>query len=223
MFDSRHYCSLPSSTQRSPRPARGLGFAGLILGISLGATLGISNPAWGNPAAIDPDVMTDALPPLTPDPLTPNPLTPPLPDTPAPDSPAAVAPNPTISHLVIRLGERRVYAHQGDTVLHSYPIAVGRQGWETPTGEFAIFQMLENPAWEHPWNGTVIPPGPDNPLGDRWIGFWSDGTNVIGFHGTPAEELVGQAVSHGCIRMKNNDVRALFEQVTVGTPVRVQP
>lgn len=138
----------------------------------------------------------------------------------AEDSAAAV---PRISHLEIRLGDRRVYAYDAETLLYSYPIAVGKSGWETPTGDFAVFQMIENPAWEHPWNGSVIPPGPGNPLGDRWIGFWSDGTNAIGFHGTPAEELVGQAVSHGCIRMKNNDVRALFEKVTVGTPVYVRP
>ncbi|MGA1263866.1 MAG: L,D-transpeptidase [Prochlorothrix sp.] len=138
----------------------------------------------------------------------------------AEDSAAAV---PTISHLEIRLGDRRVYAYDAENLLYSYPIAVGKSGWETPTGDFAVFQMIENPAWEHPWNGTVVPPGPGNPLGDRWIGFWSDGTNAIGFHGTPAEELVGQAVSHGCIRMKNNDVRALFEKVTVGTPVFVRP
>lgn len=100
---------------------------------------------------------------------------------------------------------------------------MGKEGWETPTGEFSIFQMLKDPEGEHPWNGTVIPAGPDNPLGDRWIGFWSDGTNVIGFHGTPAEELARQAVYHGCIRMKNNDVRALFGQVALGTPAWVQP
>lgn len=145
-----------------------------------------------------------------------------------------IAPQPTlddpdqylpqgVSQLIIRLGERRVYVYSADEVQTSYPIAVGKSGWETPTGRFEIIQMIRDPAWEHPWNGTVVPPGPNNPLGDRWIGFWSDGINYIGFHGTPAEELVGQAVSHGCIRMRNADVRTLFELVSLGTPVIVEP
>ncbi len=123
--------------------------------------------------------------------------------------------------LVIKLGERKVYVYQGEEEIINYPIAIGKQGWETPKGDFEVIQMLKNPSWEHPWNGTIIPPGPENPLGDRWIGFWTDGVNFIGFHGTPAEQLVGQAVSHGCIRMLNDDVRNLFTKVAVGTPVTV--
>ncbi|WP_448572469.1 L,D-transpeptidase, partial [Trichothermofontia sp.] len=68
----------------------------------------------------------------------------------------------------------------------------------------------------------VIPPGPDNPLGPRWIGFWTDGKNFIGFHGTPNESLIGQAVSHGCVRMRNQDIQALYAQVEMGTPVVVE-
>lgn len=124
--------------------------------------------------------------------------------------------------LVIRLAQRRVYVHEGDKLLVSYPIAVGRDGWETPKGEFKVFQMIQDPSWQHPWTGSIVPPGPDNPLGRRWIGFWTDGTNAIGFHGTPNESLVGQAVSHGCIRMKNKDVETLFAMVGNGTTVVVE-
>lgn len=124
--------------------------------------------------------------------------------------------------LVIRLDQRRVYVYEGETTLVSYPIAVGRRGWETPKGEFEVFQMIEDPSWQHPWNGSIVPPGPDNPLGRRWIGFWTDGVNAIGFHGTPNESLVGQAVSHGCIRMKNADVQNLFAMVGNGTTVTVE-
>lgn len=125
--------------------------------------------------------------------------------------------------LVIRLSDRRVYLYRHGELQTSYPIAIGRTGWDTPTGRFAVRQMVIDPAWKHPWTGEVVPPGVDNPLGVRWIGFWSDGTNAIGFHGTPDESLIGQAVSHGCVRMRNADVVALFEQVSVGTPVVVQP
>ncbi|MGB3189947.1 MAG: L,D-transpeptidase [Limnoraphis sp.] len=125
--------------------------------------------------------------------------------------------------LIIRLSDRRVYVYRQDQLLTSYPIAVGRDGWETPTGQYQVIQKIQEPAWEHPFTGEIIPPGPDNPLGMRWIGFWTDGTNYIGFHGTPNEDTVGQAASHGCIRMLNQDVQLLFEKVTIGTPVIVKP
>jgi L,D-transpeptidase ErfK/SrfK len=126
-------------------------------------------------------------------------------------------------NLKIRLRERRVYLYRGDRIQTSYPIAIGRKGWETPTGTFKVLHMERNPAWEHPLTGQVIGPGSNNPLGARWIGFWTDGKNFIGFHGTPNERLVGQAVSHGCIRMRNRDIEALYELVTVGTSVTVLP
>lgn len=133
-------------------------------------------------------------------------------------------PNPVAdTHLVISLGDRRVYVYDQDQVKTSFPIAIGRGGWETPTGEFQVMQMIRDPRWEHPFTGVIVPAGGTNPLGSRWIGFWSDGTNTIGFHGTPNESSVGQAVSHGCVRMYNRDVQALFEMVAVGTPVTVRP
>ncbi len=126
-------------------------------------------------------------------------------------------------HLVIKLSDRHVYVYQKDQVINVYPVAIGKAGWETPTGDFIILNKIINPTWQHPLTGKIIPPGADNPLGSRWIGFWTDGTNFIGFHGTPEEELIGQAVSHGCVRMRNQDVQALFEQVELGTTVTVEP
>lgn len=125
--------------------------------------------------------------------------------------------------LVIKLSQRRVFVYQNNQLKVSYPIAVGKAGWETPTGHYKVIDMQRNPAWQHPLNGKVIPPGPDNPLGERWIAFWTDGRDFIGFHGTPEEQLVGQAVSHGCIRMRNKDVLVLYSLVKIGTPVTVEP
>ncbi|MGB3535452.1 MAG: L,D-transpeptidase [Microcoleaceae cyanobacterium] len=125
--------------------------------------------------------------------------------------------------LVLRLSERRVYVYQNQQLIVSYPVAIGRSGWETPTGEYQVIQKISHPIWQHPFTGEVVPPGPENPLGVRWIGFWTDGTNYIGFHGTPNEETVGQAISHGCVRMFSQDVLALFEKVQLGTPVIVEP
>jgi L,D-transpeptidase ErfK/SrfK len=126
------------------------------------------------------------------------------------------------NNLVVDLGDRRVYVYQGKRLKTSYPLAVGKNGWETPTGSFQVVEMQENPPWLHPITKEVVPPGPDNPLGKRWIGFWTDGQTHIGFHGTNQEEYIGQAVSHGCLRMRNQDVVALFDQVQEGTPVAVR-
>jgi lipoprotein-anchoring transpeptidase ErfK/SrfK len=124
--------------------------------------------------------------------------------------------------LKIVLSQRQVILYRGKTKIKSYPIAVGRPGWETPIGNFQVLNMTKNPTWLHPFTGESIPGGsPKNPLGRYWIGFWTNGTNWIGFHGTPNPESVGKAASHGCIRMYNNDVQELFEQVSVGTPVTV--
>lgn len=125
--------------------------------------------------------------------------------------------------IVLRLGERRVYLYRGEQEIASYPVAIGKPGWETPTGTFEVIAMIENPAWQNPWTGEVRPPGPDSALGLRWIGFWSNGKDTIGFHGTPTVESIGYAASHGCVRMHNEDVVALFNQVEMGTIVVVEP
>jgi len=132
-------------------------------------------------------------------------------------------PQETEIRLVLKLSERRVYVYRGDQMQANYPVAVGKRGWETPTGTFAVIQMDVNPIWQSPWTNQVSTPGPNSPLGVRWIGFWTDGTDHIGFHGTPTLSSIGKAASHGCVRMRNEDVVALFEQVQVGTPVIVEP
>jgi L,D-transpeptidase ErfK/SrfK len=126
-------------------------------------------------------------------------------------------------YLLLKLSERTLYLYDHQNLVKSYPVAVGRTGWETPTGRFSIFEMQQNPAWQHPFTGEVVPPGGNNPLGQRWLGFWSDGTNSIGFHGTPQESSIGQAISHGCVRLRNQDVVELYEKVALGTPVYVVP
>lgn len=124
--------------------------------------------------------------------------------------------------LVVDLSDRKVSLYKGKQLKVSYPIAVGQEGWETPTGKFKVMEMQRDPKWLHPITKEVVLPGPDNPLGKRWIGFWSDGKTHLGFHGTNQEELIGQAVSHGCLRMRNKDVIALFNQVSMGTSVTVR-
>ena len=125
-------------------------------------------------------------------------------------------------HLRVDLSDRRVSLYRSDRKLASYPIAVGQRGWETPLGAYQVIEMQRYPVWRHPLTNEIVPQGRDNPLGSRWIGFWDDGRHHIGFHGTPEAKLVGQPVSHGCLRMRNADIQALYEQVSPGTPVIVQ-
>ncbi len=128
----------------------------------------------------------------------------------------------TDSRIVVNLGERRVQLYQGSQLLDSYAIAVAKPGWETPTGTFQVLDMEQNPTWVHPITGITVPPGSDNPLGVAWIGFLSNEEGEIGFHGTNQEELIGEAVSHGCLRMRNQDVKALYAHIGKGTPVIVE-
>lgn len=123
--------------------------------------------------------------------------------------------------LVLELDKRQLRVYRGDTVAATFPVAIGKTGWETPTGTFEISYMLENPGWTNPFTGSLVPPGPENPLGERWIAFWTDGRNEIGFHGTPNRESIGQAASHGCVRLYNEHIRELYEMVTPGTLVTV--
>lgn len=148
---------------------------------------------------------------------------------PAPDPPRAevAAPAP---HLLLRLGERRLYLVNGSPggPAESFPIAVGRAGLETPTGRFEVEELVEHPeylkfAGDPPQVVKRIPPGPTNPLGERWIGFAHGEGWTIGIHGTPNPELLGKAVSHGCVRMRNADVLRVYQHVKLGTTVIVEP
>ncbi|MGB3695359.1 MAG: L,D-transpeptidase [Spirulinaceae cyanobacterium] len=125
--------------------------------------------------------------------------------------------------LVLKLRERKVYLYRGKEIEVSYPVAIGKNSTPTPKGEYKIIQMIIDPAWENPWTGEVFSPGENSPLGLRWIGFWTDGKDYIGFHGTPNRDSIGQAASNGCVRMRNEDVVALFKEVEMGTPVIVEP
>lgn len=145
-------------------------------------------------------------------------------NAPMPSATVYRSPIAATTHLVLSLSDRRVYVYRDRRLQASYPVAVGKPGWETPTGTFRVFQKVTHPDWESPFTGEIIPAGtPENPLGPRWIAFWTDGNNAIGFHGTPFVNSIGHAASFGCARMRNEDIIALFEQVDIGTTVTVIP
>jgi L,D-transpeptidase ErfK/SrfK len=116
--------------------------------------------------------------------------------------------------LVISIPDRKIALLENGLVVKVYPIAVGKQSTPSPNGSFHIVSRVVKPTWYQP--GKVVGPGPENPLGTRWMGL---GYKGYGIHGTNRPRSIGKAASHGCIRMRNQDVEELFERVEVGDPV----
>ena len=127
------------------------------------------------------------------------------------------------TRIEISLQAREIRLYQNDQVILQASVAVGQDDWQTPMGEFAVRDMRVNPVWRHPITQEPVGPGPSNPLGSRWIGFWVEGEYHIGIHGTNQENLIGEAVSHGCVRMMEKDIQALYSHIQLGTPVIVKP
>ena len=130
--------------------------------------------------------------------------------------------------IVVNLAELRLYYFpEGDDArVLSYPIGIGRAHYETPTGRTVITKKRMNPSWippksvrnENPELPEIVPPGPENPLGDHALNL---GWRQYAIHGTNRIYGVGRRVSHGCIRLYPKDIADLFERVEVGTEVTV--
>lgn len=143
--------------------------------------------------------------------------------TPVPSLPKAEA--NSLYRIVIHVPSRKLSLYQGDKVIQTYPVGVGRKNFPTPVGQFRIFRKIPHPMWENPYfkeGEMVIQAGKDNPLGTRWLGFAQDAHGEYGIHGTYNTQSVGQFSSHGCIRMRIKDVEALYKLVGVGTPVEIR-
>ncbi|HWX75805.1 MAG TPA: L,D-transpeptidase/peptidoglycan binding protein [Solirubrobacteraceae bacterium] len=130
------------------------------------------------------------------------------------------------AYIVIDRAAFRLRFYRHLKLASTYEIAVGMEGLETPAGLHKIEWKQENPPWYVPnkaWAGalagTVVPPGPLDPLKARFMSF--DGG--AGIHGIdPSEyETIGHNASHGCVRMRIPDVIALYSRAPVGTPVYI--
>jgi lipoprotein-anchoring transpeptidase ErfK/SrfK len=126
-----------------------------------------------------------------------------------------------IGRIVVNLEQRKLRLIQDGRVAKTYEVAIGTAAHPTPTGKYEVIDKQVDPAWfppDSPWAAGlgVIPPGPGNPLGTRWIGTSAP---AIGIHGTYASSSIGTAASHGCIRMHIGEVEELFEEVALGTSV----
>ena len=117
---------------------------------------------------------------------------------------------------MVSVADRKLVVMEKGAVLRVFPVAVGAEVSPSPTGRFEIVSRLTEPTYYH--SGIVIPPGEDNPLGPRWVGFNKKG---YGIHGTNAPRSIGKAASHGCIRLRNRDIVEFFAMVSVGDTVEI--
>jgi len=137
--------------------------------------------------------------------------------------------------IILNIPEMRLYYFPTpgagkDQEVFTYPLGVGREGWNTPYTSTSITNKSEHPSWyppesirkEHQESGDILPkivkPGPDNPLGDFAMKL---GIPSYMIHGTNKPYGVGMRVSHGCIRLYPEDIKDLFIRAKLGTPVTI--
>lgn len=120
--------------------------------------------------------------------------------------------------IIINKKTNTLAFYDGGTLVKTFRVATGRQASFTPEGTFKIVNKIKN----RPYYTKNIPGGdPRNPLGDRWMGLEARGTygTTYGIHGNSNEGSIGGYVSSGCVRMHNQEIRWLFDQVQVYTTV----
>jgi lipoprotein-anchoring transpeptidase ErfK/SrfK len=127
--------------------------------------------------------------------------------------------------VIIHRGANRLELFNYERLRKRFRVATGQSVYPTPLGRFRIVVKWRNPWWYPPssrWATGLqpVPPGPNNPLGTRWMGLSASG---VGIHGTPNPGSIGYSVSHGCIRMYIPDAEWLFNVVEIGTTVFIVP
>jgi lipoprotein-anchoring transpeptidase ErfK/SrfK len=136
-------------------------------------------------------------------------------------SPPPITPKTIGPVILIKRGSNKLTLYNGMKVVRVFGVATGQNVYPTPLGRFQIVVKWKNPWWyppASPWAKGLkpVPPGPNNPLGTRWMGLSAPG---VGIHGTDEPASIGYSLSHGCIRMLVPQAEWLFNHVDVGTPV----
>lgn len=141
--------------------------------------------------------------------------------------------NPKITkfkkRILVSLKQRKVYLYNNMKLEKTYRCAIGMKGYPTPKGTFYIGKKRKNPDWHRgsaAWASSMpayIGPGPSNPLGTRALYVYTKKGRDTGvrFHGTTKTSSIGHAASHGCLRMKRNDVENFYPRVPLKTPVYI--
>lgn len=146
-----------------------------------------------------------------------------------------ILPHAAQEGIVLNIPEMRLYYYpetlkdEARKVI-TYPLGIGREGWNTPYVKTSIIEKITDPAWrppesirkEHAEKGEILPaivkPGPDNPLGAYAMRL---GMPSYLIHGTNKPFGIGMRVSHGCIRLYPEDIESLFSTISLGTRVNI--
>lgn len=139
---------------------------------------------------------------------------------------AYILPHGKRSGVVINLPELRMFFFKDAKTVMTFPVGIGREGWQTPIGDTTIILKRKDPVWippasilaENPDLPKIIPAGPDNPMGQYALSL---GWQSFAIHGTNKPYGIGLRSSHGCIRMYPEDIEELFQLVRKGTKVTV--
>ena len=118
--------------------------------------------------------------------------------------------------IVVSLEDRKLALVEDGEVKKIYTVAVGKPSTPSPEGTFTIQRRVANPTYHH--DGKTVLPGPNNPVGTRWMGLSKPG---YGIHGTNEPKSIGKSASHGCIRMAKADLEEFYTMVAVGDTVRL--
>lgn len=130
---------------------------------------------------------------------------------------SAINLKPPTDGLYIDKSRNIIQLYKDGQLMVEYPCCTGKDGC-TPEGSFTVTSKLVDPTWY--WQGEAIPPGPDNGLGTRFLGISKKG---YGVHGTNEPDSIGYSLSHGCVRLQNEDIEELYGMVHVGTVVVIGP
>jgi lipoprotein-anchoring transpeptidase ErfK/SrfK len=133
-----------------------------------------------------------------------------------------LGPNPTVGdpYLIVNKQTNQLAYIDDGKVQSLHDVATGVTSELTPEGEFSIVVKAVNPYYRRK---NIEGGSKDNPLGTRWMGFDAEGTDgrIYGVHGNNNPDSIGHYVTQGCIRMKNEEVEALFNKIPVGTKIKV--
>ena len=133
----------------------------------------------------------------------------------------APAPVPAPAHIAVRvivvsLQDHKLALVEDGQLRKVYTVAVGKPTTPSPEGTFTIARRVVNPTYHH-GDRTVLP-GPNNPVGTRWMGLSKTG---YGIHGTNEPKSIGKSASHGCIRMAKADLEEFYALIAVGDQVQI--
>lgn len=133
--------------------------------------------------------------------------------------------------IIVNIPEQKLYHFHNAQLNKAYVVSVGEPGkWQTPLGTYKIDYKDKAPVWKVPVSiqkemaakglpvKTEVKAGPENPLGNWWMGLDKNG---LGIHSTNAPASIGYSITHGCIRMNPKSAAELFHKVKTGTPVQV--